>query len=119
MDTLAHKVGALAPVFKPTNTNALIQLVAKVPIGIIPIAVQGSKQKGYTAGKPICPLTLSFPFPSGCAKLLIYWARINIFALCFLVQVGKPVSKPIHSMQAKKQWQEVLSFLRSLCQSAL
>ena len=44
MDTLAHKVGALAPVFKPTNTNALIQLVAKVPIGIIPIAVQGSKR---------------------------------------------------------------------------
>lgn len=26
-----------------TNTNALIQLVAKVPIGIIPIAVQGEK----------------------------------------------------------------------------
>ncbi|KAK8491508.1 hypothetical protein V6N12_057937 [Hibiscus sabdariffa] len=31
-----------------TNTNALIQLVAKVPIGIIPIAVQGER-KGFQA----------------------------------------------------------------------
>ncbi|KAF5185434.1 hypothetical protein FRX31_024983 [Thalictrum thalictroides] len=45
MDTLAQKVGALAPVFKPTNTNALIQLVVKVSIGIIPIVVQGSKRE--------------------------------------------------------------------------
>lgn len=35
--------------------------------------------KGYTAGKPICPLTLSFPFPSGCAK------QLSVFALCLIV----------------------------------
>ena len=44
----------------------MIQLVAKVPIGIIPIAVQGSR-----GTQPVNQSVLSlFLFPSGCAKLL-------------------------------------------------